>query len=169
MRRITDYSPATQLVVYVALLSGVAGLFGVVSSISTQSPRQLSPAQEKEAARIRFCKTVIDVVKSDDPTCGKDISRIKTELAAEKAAAAHQANIRRLAEQKASDPMRELTDIQLAACVGVLKSSMKDPRSFHVNEKTKSSGGLVDYTATNSFGGPVREVRRCTTMEILTQ
>jgi hypothetical protein len=65
-----------------------------------------------------------------------------------------------------TDPYREITSLELTSCWMFLRDSAKDPRSFRVLNKTPANGGIVEFTATNSFGGPARHTYRCTTGQL---
>ena len=51
----------------------------------------------------------------------------------------------------------------LVKCKGLIKANLKDPDSFKIinNLETQVRTGIVEYTATNSFGGRVREAITC--------
>ena len=51
------------------------------------------------------------------------------------------------------------------SCEVFIKKRLKDPRSFRANNSTNDqiATGLIDYTATNSFGGAVRSTFNCKT------
>ena len=51
----------------------------------------------------------------------------------------------------------------LVTCKRLIKANLKDPDSFKIinNLETQVRTGVVEYTATNSFGGRVREAITC--------
>ena len=51
----------------------------------------------------------------------------------------------------------------LVTCKRLIKANLKDPNSFKMinNLETQVRTGIVEYTATNSFGGRVREAITC--------
>ena len=51
----------------------------------------------------------------------------------------------------------------LVTCKRLIKANLKDPDSFKIinNLETQVRTGIVEYTATNSFGGRVREAITC--------
>lgn len=55
-----------------------------------------------------------------------------------------------------------ISEEQLEICRRVIKNRLKDPDSYKEWSAFREEGGLIDYTATNSMGGPTREIIRCT-------
>jgi hypothetical protein len=158
MKGPANFNSPTQLALATA---GLAGLMVVVAALSPREP-EMTPEQQREMKHLAFCRSVIDVVKPDDPKCGKDLPRIRAEIAAEQQKAKQDAAAQAEAQRQASDPERTLTDIEMAVCQRLLRERMKDPSSFRVNRSSPASGGLIDYTATNGFGGPSRAIYQCT-------
>jgi hypothetical protein len=140
------------------------------ASLTACAPQALSP-EERAVKDLQFCRIVPDAITPQDKRCGRYYSRIKAEQkqaeAARVAAEKDERDTRRAAAIAAADPKREISIGELAACRVDLRARMKDPDSFKINEKTTKEGGLIDFTATNGFGGPVRGVYRCTTGEML--
>jgi hypothetical protein len=60
---------------------------------------------------------------------------------------------------------RTVTEDFLAQCRTRIRIGLKDPLSYREWSAITDEGGLIDYTATNSYGGPTRSTVRCTTME----
>lgn len=134
----------------------------LLTACATQGP---SP----EERSLKFCRSVSDVITPEDKICGPYYNRIKEEQKQAKAAQEAKEEASRVAAAAAADPMREISIRELAACRVDLRASMKDPDSFKINQKTTTGGGLIDFTATNGFGGPVRGIYRCTTGKMLEQ
>lgn len=49
------------------------------------------------------------------------------------------------------------------ACLWALKNQLKDPDSLRIHNDVDQqfNTGMIEYTATNSFGGPSREIYNC--------
>lgn len=58
---------------------------------------------------------------------------------------------------------REISFREMAECQINLQNSLKDPDSYKELSNTRESGGVIHYTATNSFGGRVRSSHHCLT------
>lgn len=56
---------------------------------------------------------------------------------------------------------REISFREMAECQMDLQSSLKDPDSYKELSKTRENGGVIHYTATNSFGGRVKASHHC--------
>lgn len=69
-------------------------------------------------------------------------------------------------EQTSTDPYREIKSSEMTACWMFLRDQMNDPRSFRVLNKDRRNGGIVEFTATNGFGGTIRQTYRCTTGQL---
>lgn len=119
--------------------------------------------KSKEREAIDFCKMVRETVKPGDKVCGKYLAAVDAELAKEKQDAAAAEAQRQAEAEEAANPNREISSLEMTTCRMALKEAMKDPSSFKVNNSTRRGGGLIDYTATNGFGGPVRNTFQCTT------
>lgn len=167
MKKITDYSHPVQFLIYSGALIGVALFIAAAPVLTTSQPKTPSPEEEREKARIAFCKTVLDVIQPDDPKCGKDLARLRKEVADEKAEAERQKAARIAEAQRAADPGRTLSDEEMIACQVALRESARDPSSVQIHAKTPTAGGLIDFTATNGFGGPNRAVFHCTTGQVM--
>lgn len=76
------------------------------------------------------------------------------------------APVPQVAAEAAEDPYREITSREMTACWMFLKDQMNDPDSFKVLNKNRRNGGIVEFTAVNSFGGTIRQTYRCTTGEL---
>ena len=68
--------------------------------------------------------------------------------------------------QAPADPYREIRSSEMTACWMYLRDQMNDPRSFRVLSKDRRNGGIVEFTATNGFGGTIRQTYRCTTGQL---
>jgi hypothetical protein len=51
----------------------------------------------------------------------------------------------------------------MAECQIDLQASLKDPDSYRELSNTRENGGVIHYTATNSFGGRVQASHHCLT------
>lgn len=60
-----------------------------------------------------------------------------------------------------SNVTREISFEEMAECQIKLQNSLKDPDSYKEISKTRESGGVIHYTATNSFGGRVKASHHC--------
>lgn len=60
-----------------------------------------------------------------------------------------------------SNVTREISFEEMAECQMKLQNSLKDPDSYKEISKTRESGGVIHYTATNSFGGRVKASHHC--------
>lgn len=167
MKRITDYSHPVQFLIYSGALIGVALFIAAIPALTTSQPKVPSSEEQKEQKRIAFCKTVLDVVGPEDPMCGKDLARLRKEVANEKAEAVRRQAAQAAAAQRATDPGRTLSDDEMIACQVLLKQRARDPSSVQIHARTPTAGGLIDFTATNGFGGPNRGVFHCTTGEVM--
>jgi len=139
----------------------------VLSGLPTRNSSSETSKKSKEREAIEFCKLVRESVKPGDKLCGKYLAAVDAEIAKDKKEdAAKEAQKKAAAEaaaRTAADPWREISSMELTTCRTVLKQAMKDPDSFKVNNETRAGGGMIDYTATNGFGGPVRKTFQCTT------
>ena len=66
------------------------------------------------------------------------------------------------AERKAKAGMADALVQAMAACQNSLKAAMKDPDSFQVHNRDFATL-QIEYSATNSFGGRIRNVMDCRT------
>ena len=89
-----------------------------------------------------------------------DKQKATIEKLAEKYKREQKASIERAKNSSANN--RKKIEI-LVACKGLIKANLKDPNSFKIinNLETQIRTGIVEYTATNSFGGRVREATTC--------
>ena len=60
------------------------------------------------------------------------------------------------------DAKRAVTGSLMASCVASLKSSLKDPSSLQIHNRYPAAL-QIEYSATNSFGGRIRNVMDCKT------
>jgi hypothetical protein len=84
VKPLADRSRLVQLLIYSGILLGSLVLF---VSFQGEKPRTPSPEEEREAKRLEFCKFVINSIQPNDPYCGKYLSRLRQEIAADKAKA----------------------------------------------------------------------------------
>ncbi|WP_216906820.1 hypothetical protein [Synechococcus sp. CCY 0621] len=167
MRKITDFSHPVQFLIYSGALIGITLLIAAAPTLTTSRPKAPSTEEEKEKARMAFCKTVLDVTKPDNPTCGKYLARLRKEVADEKVELVRRQAAQAAAAQRAVNPGRTLSDEEMINCQVLLKERARDPSSVQTHAKTPTAGGLIDFTATNGFGGPTRGVFHCTTGEVI--
>lgn len=144
----------------------------ILLSACAPEPKILSQKDRaaKEAETIKFCMTVSDVITPKDKICGPYYDRVKEEVSKDSDAARVAWQVEqetRRAAAAASDARREISSLELITCRRALRNMMRDPSSFRVNKETRAEGGLIDYTATNGFGGPDRNIFRCSTVENL--
>ncbi|MFN7227930.1 MAG: hypothetical protein ACK5UG_02635, partial [Synechococcaceae cyanobacterium] len=64
--------------------------------------------------------------------------------------------------QREAAKSRTITQKELNNCRGMVMFNLKDPSSYKEWIATTEKGGIIDYTATATSGGPVRETVRCT-------
>lgn len=152
--------------VAVLLVIGTAG-FSILNALVNPG-QQVLTKDENEAKTLEFCRSVRQTISADDKVCGKYVAQIDAEIEQSKQAEAQQAEENKAAAEEAANPYRTISRDELRACRRALQNSMKDPRSFRENNSTEERGGLIDYTATNSLGGPVRSTFRCTTLQNIT-
>lgn len=137
-------------------------------NVAINSEVKQSKEDEGAADRIEFCKSVRDTISKDDKVCGPYLAQIDKAIEEDKAAAEREAEQRQLEAAAAANPYRTISLAEMWNCKAALKNTLKDPDSFKEHRSTMEKGGLIDYTATNSFGGPVRAVFRCTTLQNIT-
>ncbi len=133
-----------------------------------------------ESRRIETCRLVLDVVKPGDKVCGKYLAQLKKEEQ-EKEEAAEKARQREekrepeeanTPEEAASQPVQEPVKIErsgpmdgegIAECKMTIEANLKDRRSIQYNNDWDDmmKTGIIDFTATNSFGGPTRTTINC--------
>lgn len=83
--------------------------------------------------------------------------------AAKKAAAdTAEANKKAAEARRAQNELADLVVKAMTQCEGSLKAAMKDPDSFQVHNRDFASL-QIEYSATNSFGGRIRNVMDCKT------
>jgi hypothetical protein len=59
-------------------------------------------------------------------------------------------------------PTQTITERQLELCRSLLKEGLKDPESYFERKAYREEGGLIEYTATNSYGGRLKKIVQCT-------
>jgi hypothetical protein len=151
---------------------GIVSIVGVSSAISSLSwwmgaPERERVAQEKK--RKEFCRSVYESVTPQDKICGSYLPELTREIQEEKSRIIREEKEAKEKGVAANDPKRTLTSSEMWACEEVIKDNLKDPRSYLRNSRNPNRGGWIDYTATNSFGGPVRTIYQCTTGLSVTQ
>ncbi len=104
---------------------------------------------DTEKKKIEWLKN--DITKKQKATIEKLAEKYKRE---------QKASIERAKNSSANN--RKKIEI-LVACKSLIKANLKDPNSFKIinNLETQVRTGIVEYTATNSFGGRVREAITC--------
>lgn len=128
-----------------------------------------------ESRRIETCRLVLDVVKPGDKVCGKYLDQLKKEEVMEKARqheAEREPEEANTPDETASQPAQEPVRIErsgpmngegIAECKMTIEANLKDRRSTQYNNDWDNmmKTGIIDFTATNSFGGPTRTTVNC--------
>lgn len=153
----------SKLVLIVAGL-GMLSLSLLVAWLLDAPKREQAIKAKKETSNIEFCKRVYESIKPGDPVCGQYLVRLRTDIAAEKADQLRKEEAQAILEKEARNPDRTISDYELLLCREVIREGLRDPSSFKEIGSTKEMGGLIDYTATNGFGGRNRETFKCTTI-----
>ena len=91
-----------------------------------------------------------------------DLDQITNEEYKPKFVAQVEAAKKAAAERKAEAGMANALVQAMAACQNSLKAAMKDPDSFQVHNRDFATL-QIEYSATNSFGGRIRNVMDCRT------
>ena len=129
--------------------------FGIVAVIVSEvmTGAQISGCNDGKA---EDCQSLLeDKVTVDEDF---DVSRITNEEFKPKFVAQVEAAKKAAARRKAGNPLVKA----MAACQNSLKAAMKDPDSFQVHNRDFATL-QIEYSATNSFGGRIRNVMDCRT------
>jgi hypothetical protein len=145
---------------------GIVSIVGVSSAISSVSWWLGAPERERitqEKKRKEFCRSVYESVTPQDKICGAYLPELTREIQEEKSRIIREEKEAKEKAVAANDPNRTLTSSEMWACESVVKDNLKDPRSYRRNIRNPNRGGWIDFTATNSLGGPVRTIHHCIT------
>lgn len=167
MKKITDYSSPIQFLIYLSILLGSVLVVYLESYRNSPQKDKINKEEAQERSRVDFCKKVLDVVKPDDKICGKYLTRIRKEIKDDEAAVALKAVAQKVAAERAVDPQRTLTQAEMDVCLILVRNAARDPSSIKIHYITQTRGGLIDFTATNGFGGPTRSMVQCTTGQVM--
>ena len=133
--------------------------FGIVAVIVSEvmTGAQISGCNDGKA---EDCQALLDDGFTVDEDF--DLDRITNEEFKPKFVAQVEAAKKEEAERKAKAGMADALVQAMAACQNSLKAAMKDPDSFQVHNRDFATL-QIEYSATNSFGGRIRNVMDCKT------
>lgn len=120
--------------------------------------------QSQEAERIKKCnegKTVECEALIND-TSFSSYKEITNKQYAKRFVEREERRVKEVAEREEREAEEGQKAMQLILCEEALKDSLKDPESLKVLTKDRENI-LIEYTATNGFGGRVRDVLDCKT------